>query len=67
MKLEIGKEYRDGFGVRFRVMGPTRENPEWVWTLQGEWFEKASGRRIGYRPVDPRRPDGAYEHFVLDS
>lgn len=46
MKVEIGEEYLDGWGSRFRVMGLTADNKKWVWTLQGNWYRQSDGRKI---------------------
>lgn len=46
--LRDGVEYVDGWGNSHCVMGPTKVNPEWVWTLGGFWFRRSDGRKINY-------------------
>lgn len=60
--LEIGKTYVDGWGAERRVMGPTRVSPDWVWTLQGDWYRQSDGRKIGYVLMDKTKPDGPRRH-----
>lgn len=50
MKLKNGKTYVDGWGKSHKVMGPTRDYPEWVWTLGGFWFERETGLKVMYHP-----------------
>lgn len=60
--LEIGKTYTDGWGVSHTVGGITKVNPDWVWTIQGNWYRKSDGRRVGYVLSDPTKPDGPRRH-----
>lgn len=46
MKIEVGKKYKDGWGVVYEVVGPTKENPEWARTTQGYWFRFSDGRHV---------------------
>jgi len=62
--LEIGKQYKDGWGVVQTIGGITKVNPDWVWTIQGEWYRQSDGRKIDYPLVDKTRPDGARRHAV---
>ena len=48
MKIEVGKIYKDGWGSEFTIQGIVPANPEWVWSLQGFWFEAATGCRLTY-------------------
>jgi hypothetical protein len=50
VKLEHGKSYRNDDGDVARIMGPTRDNPEWSWSLAGNWYENATGRFLHYNP-----------------
>lgn len=61
--LVIGKKYEDGWGVVQEIGGVVRENPEWVWTIQGNWFRQSDGRKIGYVLIDVDRPDGSRRHM----
>lgn len=54
--LEIGKRYKTGWGKIEEVAGPTKSNPEWVWTLQGNWFRQSDGRAIRYDQVRGHEP-----------
>lgn len=49
MKIEAGKVYRDGFGSRAHIMGPTRrgDGVEGLWSLEGHHYLE-DGRRIGH-------------------
>jgi len=60
--LEIGKKYVDGWGAEQEIGGPVKENPEWVWTIQGNWYRQADGRKIMYVLVDGTRHDGPRRH-----
>ena len=60
--LEIGKKYKDGWGIVQTIGGPTKVNPEWVWTIQGEWYRQSDGRKITYLLVDASKPGGARRH-----
>lgn len=50
MRLEIGKEYLNGYGESVTIGGPTRDNPEWVWSIQGNWYVKETGEFLWYVP-----------------
>lgn len=56
MKLEIGKRYRKGNGMVEEVAGITREYPDWVWTIQGNWYRQSDGRAISYGPMSGHVP-----------
>jgi len=62
--LEIGKKYTDGWGSIHEVGGVTKANPDWVWTIQGNWYRQSDGRRIAYLLVDPTKPDGERRHVA---
>ncbi len=48
MELKDGKWYKTGRGTLQKVMGPARDHPEFVYTLQGDWFRRSDGRYITY-------------------
>lgn len=52
MVLEVGKAYRDGRGKRQTIGGPTRDHPEWVFSISGDWFDRATGKMVMF---DPKR------------
>lgn len=64
--LEIGKDYRDGWGVTSTVGGVVTMHPDWVWTIQGNWYRQSDGRKISYSPVDKTRPDGPRRHVPFE-
>ncbi len=45
LPLEDKREYRDGWGNLRTVMGDTADG-RWVWTLQGDWYERSTGRFV---------------------
>jgi hypothetical protein len=57
--LEHGKTYVTVEGGTAIIMGPTRDNPEWSWSLAGNWYENATGRFLHYNPKTGL-------HFTLD-
>ena len=64
MKLKDKTIYRDGRGAEIVIMGPTREYPQWVWSLQGDWYTRDGGLRLGYRIVrNAEGKDIGGEHF----
>lgn len=46
MKIVIGTEYVDGRGNRVNIMGATRDNPDWLWSLRGNWYAASSGKFV---------------------
>jgi hypothetical protein len=60
--IEIGKKYRDGWGAEHKIGGTTAVNSDWVYSIQGSWFRKDDGRYIGYRLIDPTKPDSTRRH-----
>lgn len=67
MKLEDGKTYARVDGQLETVGGTCKDYPDWVWTIQGNWFERATGRAIRYS-VKGRDEKGReqYESVVSD-
>jgi hypothetical protein len=61
--IEIGKKYADGWGAEHTVGGVVKVNPEWVWTIQGNWYRQADGRRVMYVLIDATRHDGPRRHI----
>lgn len=64
MELKPNTKYSDGFGAVHSIVGPTRVNPAWYWSLGGFWFEQATGNHVSYRKtvVDGKESG---EHYVL--
>jgi len=48
MRLQDDHTYADGWGNKRTIMGTTKDHPEWCWSLCGFWYERATGRHIGY-------------------
>ncbi len=46
MKLEDGKSYLRGDGSTETVGGATKDHPEFVWTIHGNWYVRETGRYI---------------------
>ncbi len=63
LPLVDGKDYRDGRGHLVTVGGRTKEYAEWAWSIQGDWYEQATGRAITYGHKPGGGPD-EYEHTV---
>jgi hypothetical protein len=38
--------YLNHDGKDVTIMGPTKPNPEYVWSLQGDWYVRATGQAI---------------------
>lgn len=67
IKLEDGKTYARANGVEETVGGTTRDHPEWVWTIQGNWFVRATGQAIAYRCTGrDKNGHDMYESVVSD-
>lgn len=47
--LKDNTVYRDGRGTEVRVVGPTKNFPEYVWSIAGNWYVRATGQRLTYR------------------
>ncbi len=52
MELVIGLEYRDGHGNRVNIQGTTKDNSDWVYSIQGNWYEQSTGLFLWYQPED---------------
>lgn len=46
MKLEIGKSYVTSAGRRLTIGGKTARYPEWLWSIQGDWYVEATGHLL---------------------
>ena len=57
--LKDGKKYRRRDGQVEEIGGTTRAHPEWAWSIQGNWYERATGRAVAYSKVD-----GEWKHYV---
>lgn len=71
MILEDGKQYRTGRGAVLIIGGTTRHYKDWCWSIQGNWYERATGRAIGYRKTNETRMEGrelvhVWEHYVRE-
>lgn len=64
MKIEIGKNYRKPNGDLVLIAGPTKHFPDWVYSIQGDWYTWA-GERVTYRLHNWLRPDDGGKHYVV--
>ncbi len=48
--LVIGQEYRNGHGQRVNIQSHTRRNKGWVVSIQGDWYEQATGMFLWFVP-----------------
>lgn len=46
--LEDGKTYYSFTKGAETIVGPTRINPEWVYSRRGNWYERATGHFLAY-------------------
>ena len=46
MQLIDGKTYARADGREETIGGTCKDHPEWVWSIQGNWFERATGKHI---------------------
>lgn len=46
MTLEDGKTYLRGDGSKETVGGTTKDHPEFVWTIQGNWYSRETGQYV---------------------
>ena len=44
--LTVGLEYRNGWGDKHHIQGIVKEHPDWVWSLQGCWYEQSTGKLV---------------------
>lgn len=64
MILVDGRAYKDGRGGEAWIGGACRDHPAWVWSVQGNWYERATGRAIGYRRVEGTKD--VWENYVRE-
>jgi hypothetical protein len=50
IKLEDGATYVNGYGEKHTIEGPTERYPQYVYSRQGEWFDRETGRCVRYDP-----------------
>ena len=62
MKIEVHKAYRDECGRTVYIMGRTKPNPEWLWSVMGEWYDEATGRVVISRIVKSGEGDEKIIH-----
>lgn len=62
--LEKGKRYRDDRGGETEIGGVCRDYPDWMWGINGNWYDRVTGRMIGYRKVPGTKDD--WEHYVQE-
>lgn len=48
IKLEDGKRYVRFDGTVVDIAGPTKNYPEWVWSIGADWYDRATGRFVTY-------------------
>lgn len=46
--LQDKTEYKNGRGDNVTIIGPTKDYPEYVYSLQGNWYERSTGRFLFY-------------------
>jgi hypothetical protein len=70
MSIELKKNsiYRDGWGREVWIIGETKNYPQWYWSVQGDWYERDTGKMLGYRRVMVKDERGflqeSGEHYV---
>lgn len=62
--LQDGKTYRARNGTEHRIMGPTRDYPDWCWSLTGWWFVRATGEHVSYRRILLKDGKESGEHYI---
>lgn len=48
IELVDGKTYVSERGLRATIGGTTKYFPDWVWSIQGDWYVRATGERLAY-------------------
>ena len=61
MQLEAGRIYKDGRDYDRTVIGRTKDYPGWAYTLQGDWYEIATGKQVRYG-----KTNGEYKYYIPD-
>jgi len=46
--LEDSKTYRSGTGQAITIGGTTKNHPEYTWSIQGDWYERSSGKLVHF-------------------
>lgn len=46
--LQDGATYVNGSNERATIGGTCKDFPGWCWSIQGDWYERATGYRITY-------------------
>lgn len=44
--LRDNSEYKNRIGERVNIARSTKEQPEYVWSIQGDWYERSTGKFI---------------------
>ena len=65
MKLEVGKTYKAKDGTRTRIGGPT-QYADFVWGVNGHWYEASTGFWINSSPAKPGSLDIIYRAVAND-
>jgi hypothetical protein len=68
MTIKARTRYRTGRGIIEAIHSPCREHPEYMWSLGGNWYDKADGRFIRYvKDTDEhgRCTGGHYERVAM--
>ena len=63
IRLEDGKTYKRVDGSKHTVGGATKDHPEFVYTIQGDWYERSTGRYITYRRTTGEYAPISSEHW----
>jgi len=61
MILKDDTDYIDGKGREIHVVARSKDYAEYVWARSGDWYERATGKRVRYG-----KRDGEWCHFVGD-
>lgn len=64
MKLKIDQRYKTRNGRTVQVKGITKENPAWAWTVQGDWYEMATGKYVTYSYARAEHLVTTYPHHL---
>lgn len=64
MELKQNTTYVNRHGHLRHIVGPTKVNPAWYWSLQGLWYEQATGNHVSYRKILVDNKESG-EHYVL--
>ena len=67
MALQDGKNYRNNDGTRVSIQKRTKHYPDWVWSLQGNWYVRETGQFVLYSPGKGPDEHPDYKLLPVDS